>query len=383
MAIKQPLSVSDELIDLVYQGPLETRPWQSFLHCLRVRLDCDTAGIGIKSDKNGPGPLQIWDTRTSVTDAEAIKSVKEHACMLHLDPLANALNQSGFIYTIDDVMPRHELLNSEYYKTLLKRYNVEYALSMRFSEPTGWKCQVNLNNGPGTQNFGQEHKEFLIGLRPHLERSLALYARLKSCETEKEILEEALGRLGIGVLILDGNGRVIDANGVARRIVGGSACLSLIDDRIVLTKPEHRARFDRFLNQALAQRETGSAGAFAEVFRLESPETTSLDILIRSIVSPDPYRSDRCPSVIVYVVDPGQQQLAPERFVAQLFGLTRTEAFLASLLALGFTLTESAEKLDVTESTVRTYAKRVYAKTGVRRQAELVRLMLKSVAALA
>ena len=86
--------------------------------------------------------------------------------------------------------------------------------------------------------------------------------------------------------------------------------------------------------------------------------------------------------MIVYVGDPVQQKLVPERIVAQLFGLTPTEAFLAVLLANGYTLAGAAEKLDVTESTVRSYAKRIFAKTGVSRQADLVRLILKSVALL-
>lgn len=119
------------------------------------------------------------------------------------------------------------------------------------------------------------------------------------------------------------------------------------------------------------------------MLRIESPDEPNLDLLVRTVAAGDRCNSDVGPSVIVYAGDSVQRQLAPERFIAQLFGLTPTEAFLATLLANGFTLTDAAEKLDVTENTVRSYAKRIFAKTGVSRQADLVRLVLKSVALLA
>jgi DNA-binding CsgD family transcriptional regulator len=69
--------------------------------------------------------------------------------------------------------------------------------------------------------------------------------------------------------------------------------------------------------------------------------------------------------------------------IARLFGLTSAEARLAALLADGMSLAEAAAALAISEGSARTYSKRIFAKTGVSRQAELVRLVLKSVAALA
>ena len=69
--------------------------------------------------------------------------------------------------------------------------------------------------------------------------------------------------------------------------------------------------------------------------------------------------------------------------MGELFGLTATEARLAIRLADGLSLREAAELMEVTESTVRTYSKRIFGKTGVSRQSELVRLVLKSVVQLA
>ena len=71
-----------------------------------------------------------------------------------------------------------------------------------------------------------------------------------------------------------------------------------------------------------------------------------------------------------------------ERLVSQIFDLTPSEAHLAALLATGLSLAEAATKLELTENTVRSYCKTILSKTGVSRQADLVRLILRSVAVL-
>ena len=59
-----------------------------------------------------------------------------------------------------------------------------------------------------------------------------------------------------------------------------------------------------------------------------------------------------------------------------LYGLTPAEERLTSLLVAGATLAEAAEKLSIRMSTARGVLKAVFAKTGTRRQASLVNLVL-------
>ncbi len=67
----------------------------------------------------------------------------------------------------------------------------------------------------------------------------------------------------------------------------------------------------------------------------------------------------------------------------ELWDLSSKEAQLAVAIANGKSLVEAAETLGLTVETVRHYSKRIYAKTGARGLADLTRLMLTSVAALA
>jgi DNA-binding CsgD family transcriptional regulator len=87
--------------------------------------------------------------------------------------------------------------------------------------------------------------------------------------------------------------------------------------------------------------------------------------------------------VVTFVSNPGQQSEASEQLLTQLFGLTRAEAALATQLSRGLPLQEAADALHISLHTARTQLKAIFAKTGVSRQAELIRLLVKSVASLA
>ena len=379
----EPLAPTDPIIEAIYQGPLEASPWQTFLHRLRVRMNAESAAIALRPGRAGMPPIVIWDRKEVLTPGMLKLAVREHARLLPLDPLRNALRKPGDIFTLDEVIAHEDLVKSEFYEKLIRPYGIEYQLGMYFSEPGGWECNIGLMNSVRSRNFGAAEKAFFLAFRPHLERALEMYARIKRNEAEKEILEQTFDRLTIGTIILDGRGRLIDANEAARRIAGETEAVSFAAGAVALSHADSNAKLQRTIREALAWREQGHTYPFVAALRVECTIGPALGLLIRATPPSAAYPTDASPAVAIYIADSAQQQLASERLVAQLFGLTPSEAFLATLLANGFTLTEAADKLDVTENTVRNYAKKVFAKTGVNRQADLVRLVLKSVALLA
>jgi DNA-binding CsgD family transcriptional regulator len=84
----------------------------------------------------------------------------------------------------------------------------------------------------------------------------------------------------------------------------------------------------------------------------------------------------------VYIRDASSKSLASEVVTKQLFNLTKAETALAMELANGLSLEEAAEVLNIRRNTARAHLRSIFSKTGVRRQTELVRIMLNSVVAL-
>jgi DNA-binding CsgD family transcriptional regulator len=79
---------------------------------------------------------------------------------------------------------------------------------------------------------------------------------------------------------------------------------------------------------------------------------------------------------LVFVHDPSSPPKSRAAFMRQLYALTPTEARLADLLLQGLDVREAADQMQTTLETTRFHVKRVLAKTGTRRQTELMRLML-------
>jgi DNA-binding CsgD family transcriptional regulator len=69
--------------------------------------------------------------------------------------------------------------------------------------------------------------------------------------------------------------------------------------------------------------------------------------------------------------------------LSQLFGLSPGEARLALALSRGMTITEAAGKFGLQVQTARKYSKTIYAKLGVRGVSDLVRIVMRSVLAVA
>lgn len=81
-------------------------------------------------------------------------------------------------------------------------------------------------------------------------------------------------------------------------------------------------------------------------------------------------------AVAVFVVDPEGATGADASLLGRLYGLTRAETRIADGLLQGSDLRETAESLGVSYHTARSQSKSIYAKTGTRGQADLMRLLL-------
>lgn len=91
----------------------------------------------------------------------------------------------------------------------------------------------------------------------------------------------------------------------------------------------------------------------------------------------------RRPSMLVLCRLPNARTAQSVDRLAQIFDLPRREAELAIALNQGWSIAEAAERMGLTLETARNYSKRLYAKLGVRGQAELVRMVSDSVAVMA
>ena len=81
-------------------------------------------------------------------------------------------------------------------------------------------------------------------------------------------------------------------------------------------------------------------------------------------------------AAVVFLSDPDRTPETPVQLLRRVHGLTRREASLALAMGAGASLAGAADKLRIAKTTARRHLASIFAKTGIHRQADLVRLIL-------
>lgn len=291
--------------------------------------------------------------------------------------------QPGAVITFSDMIPREELLCSEFYRSFMEPNDLGDAIRFGLSEPSGARAWIDAGRKLNGPPFGEAEKQYCLALMPYFERALAMYSQLKRTEAEKQVYESLTEQLTVGIVLLDDSARIVRTNDVAEGLLASNKQIFIHNQQLAFRDRAQQKNFDRIFKNALDQRAKCGLPVGIEALSIRQSDDSLIGLLVKAIPETRWYTGAGYPTIVVCICDPTQHQDARQTFVSQLFGLTISEARLAILLAEGVTLTEAAEILKVTEHTTRAVSKRIFSKMGVNRQADLVRILLRSTALLA
>jgi len=364
----------DSLLEAIYEGPLEDPPWEGFLEALRVRMGAIACTLLVRSRSDPGVGLTLSRGRRNFESAYT-------QTYFTSDPFVNL--PEGEVMTLDDVVPRAELEASAFYRQLLEPAGVRAVIGIDLRAGDELEARLRITRGPGEPEFGGNERRCLAALAPHLRRALRLYARLTHVEGQRDVYADAVDHLAVGTILLDEGGRVLQTNAAAARLSEAGIGIVVRDGRIAAAagRADDR-RLREAIERALALRLRGGP-ALVEALRLDGGAGPgSVGALVRPLpVEPEAAGRAR-PAVAIFVGDPAAAAEIPSEVVRGLFDLTQAEATLAVRLAAGATLDEVAAELGIARNTARAHLRAIFDKAGVARQAELVRLILRSVATL-
>ena len=120
--------------------------------------------------------------------------------------------------------------------------------------------------------------------------------------------------------------------------------------------------------------EASRAGVTARGDTLLCPRPSGLRPYVVHVLPCD--RAGQTACALVVVIDPELIPEPPIAMLRRLYGLTHSEALVATRVLRGEGLRAIADDLSVSQATVKTHLQHVFAKTGTHRQSELVRLLL-------
>lgn len=213
-------------------------------------------------------------------------------------------------------------------------------------------------------------------LLPHLRRACEMQRRLAQQSLGQCGALEALDGLAGGVMVLDGMGRVCYANKTAEKLLASRQGLRLDQAGSVRAMLQwQNVKLQRLVEQAAAgEGDLDCRGCLRVSRALGQP----LVLMVAPLLDAGTVWGEKKAGVLVFVHDPDHAPTLLADTLRWHFELTPSQARLAAALAAGSSVAECAETHGISVATVRTHLKEIFAKTGARRQADLVRLLLSS-----
>jgi len=207
------------------------------------------------------------------------------------------------------------------------------------------------------------------GIETALQEKQARAAQVNS-SVEAALGVATLNRLPTGVVVVDEESKVVFTNKQGAEFLGSRDGLSIGSNDLVRTnKPKESAELARLIKISIEGGENSVPHALS-VSREDSDRPLSV------VVAPLPAGGSGQKVAVLLVSAPERQKLPSAETVSRLFDLTDAEARLAVALGEGHRIEDAADLMGITVSSARTYLKRIFFKTDVTRQAELVRLLL-------
>lgn len=263
------------------------------------------------------------------------------------------------------------------YKYLREEAGILRRSGVRLSQNKGWMDLLAIQFATDWPDVPATMQGDLGTLAPHLAKAVEIGRTFTLLRQRFHAALAALDHVAIGMCVVLASGAIVVANREARRIhdLDDGLTMSRSGTWRGLTSEATSALADAIRNVALTAAGEGAEREvllFAErksgqrPFMIElAPLRDSLGELERGLSG-----------AIVLIVDPENQRDIGIDRLAQLFALTEAEAHVCRHMIAGLSAAEIAELRSVAEGTVRTQFKSIYAKTGVRRRAELLRLAI-------
>lgn len=289
------------------------------------------------------------------------------------------------VFTVDELMSEAEWLSSSFYLLYCQPHNCHQMLGADIRMPDGSAVRFRINRPRDQARFSLVDKAMCEMLLPHLRRALHMHSQLDRSESLGSLYSQTISRMAVATFVLDENGSVVQLNSVAREILDSQDGLKVVGGRLEAIYPSDNRELLRLVRNAFQRARPGSAGLQgAEAMSISRPSgKVSLGVVVELIPTQELVEGKGKPTVVVYVRDAVSKSLVSNVATSQLYNLTPAETALALELANGLSLEEASEKLSIRRNTARAHLRSIFSKTGVRRQTELVRIMLNSVVALA
>jgi DNA-binding CsgD family transcriptional regulator len=371
------LSGDDEVLDVVtaiYSAALHTEAWPDILNRIGDAIGGPQVVFGIYDPDNG-----LVNVHAPRTDPDYMRSLFDWAPSNPRPPCI-ASHPPGEVFNGADVVQPDEFRSTAFYQDWWRPagFSTEPLVTNLFAGAVA--SGHFASHGMRNRSPSDRQKQLFVKLAPHLVRAVALQRRLQHLIVAKQTTLTDLDGLEQGFLLVDADARLLFVNQAARALLNARAGLRL-EAGVLSASKTGEARILRGLIASCAVGASAATDAGGEMALRRGAGRLPLGVLVTPI-RPEtamvsiPWSFPQRAVAIVLVSDPEIEMRARIERLRDRFGLTPAEATFALEIIKGDGRKATADRLGITVGTARSHLSKIFDKTGVTRQAELVRLIL-------
>jgi DNA-binding CsgD family transcriptional regulator len=366
----QQIEAVSALIGEIYDAALQPDLWPGVLGKTADYVGGPAAALFFKDAVNMHGN-SVYDVGT---DPHFKKTYFDTYIALDPSTVGHYFADIGEPIATGDLTPYDEFLQSRFY--------LEWARPQQFVDFIAAVLDKSVTSVAMVGVFRHERdgvvddaaRAKMRVLVPHYRRAV-LIGRLMDLKTaEAATFADTFDSLAASMFLVDASGRIVHANAAGHKLLHAGDMLRTAGGRIIVTE----ASAQQALQDSLLAAERGDAAVGTKGIAL--PLTDRDGEAYSAHVLPLTSGARRATGIATHAVAAifihraALNVQAPPELMAKRFRLTPTELrVLLAIVEVGGT-PEVAQALGVAESTVKTHLKRVYEKTSVGRQADLVKL---------
>jgi hypothetical protein len=195
------------LIDEIHDAALDANAWPRVLERLTTAFGASSAHLATQNTAMRNGAMVSFGSDPVYAQRYADYYVSRNVLWQRTIDMPQ-----GHVVTDRMIMPREELRRSEFFNDFLRPQDGEEILVSKALRRQHRSTVVTLWRPAAAGSWQDEHVAALATLTPHLRQALRVNLQIGELQRSRDGAYAALDRLGDGVLIVDGGGKILFAN---------------------------------------------------------------------------------------------------------------------------------------------------------------------------
>jgi len=352
-----------DLIERIYDAGLDPGLWGEVVVMLNGFFGSRACGLISKDPISKSGATHYY----CGVDPHYIKLYAE--TYARYDPLAR-LPRYGEVRNIPDLVNFEEYRRGRFYQEWLRPQGCADVANVVLQQSS---CPMLLTVIPGREMLEAMQRARMQAVVSHASRALMINRAIERKQQRASGLADVVDRLNAGVILLDAACNIVHSNPAADKLLAADDVLRSASGRLVTRSSAANAVLRDIFRDA---GEVAVAAAAGQKIPLMAHDGSYC--IVQIIALPSLLRNGAesaggaVGALFVWKAEVDSQSCAG--LIDRTFGLTPAELrVLQSIVEVGG-VPETAIALGIAETTVKTHLHRVFAKTGVSRQADLVKL---------